>query len=79
MADNQYRYDTRDENGEWVRFETGNAKNMNTPTLNDEFKNRLKDENRKTDEIEVGEKRPIVESPSRNEIQRIEELGPLLV
>lgn len=28
MADNQYRYDTRDENGEWVRFETGNAKNM---------------------------------------------------
>lgn len=46
----------------------------NTPTLNDEFKNRLKDENRKTDEIEVGEKRPIVESPSRNEIQRIEEV-----
>lgn len=33
-------------------------------TLNDDFKQRLKNENRYQDEKEVGEKRPILESPS---------------
>ncbi|PKY54022.1 hypothetical protein RhiirA4_472575 [Rhizophagus irregularis] len=65
MADNQYRCDTKDENGEWF----GGILQEYT-TLNDEFKNRLKDENRRTDEVEVEEKRPIVESPSRNEIRK---------
>ncbi|RGB41438.1 hypothetical protein C1646_752113 [Rhizophagus diaphanus] len=32
-------------------------------TFNDNFTKRLKDENRKTDEKEIGEKRPILESP----------------
>ncbi|GBC13271.2 hypothetical protein GLOIN_2v1780646 [Rhizophagus irregularis DAOM 181602=DAOM 197198] len=38
------------------------------------FKKRLKDENRKTDEKEIGEKRPILESPppreSKKKLQR---------
>lgn len=32
-------------------------------SLNDDFKIRLKDENRLTDEREIGEKHPILESP----------------
>ncbi|PKY61304.1 hypothetical protein RhiirA4_486094 [Rhizophagus irregularis] len=34
-------------------------------TLNNDFKQRLKNENRYTDEKEIGEKRPTVESPSK--------------
>ncbi|EXX78499.1 hypothetical protein GLOIN_2v1777702 [Rhizophagus irregularis DAOM 181602=DAOM 197198] len=41
-------------------------------TLNDDFKKRLKDENRKTDEKEIGEKRPILESPPPRELKKEE-------
>ncbi|RGB30654.1 hypothetical protein C1646_765080 [Rhizophagus diaphanus] len=37
--------------------------------LNDDFTKRLKDENRKTDEKEIGEKRPTLESPSPKELK----------
>jgi mRNA deadenylase 3'-5' endonuclease subunit Ccr4 len=41
-------------------------------TLYDDFKKRLKDENRKTDEKEIGEKRPILESPLPREFKKEE-------
>uniref|UniRef100_U9SP98 Uncharacterized protein n=1 Tax=Rhizophagus irregularis (strain DAOM 181602 / DAOM 197198 / MUCL 43194) TaxID=747089 RepID=U9SP98_RHIID len=41
-------------------------------TLNDDFKKRLKDENRKTGEKEIGEKRPILESPQKREVKKEE-------
>ncbi|PKB92848.1 hypothetical protein RhiirA5_443164, partial [Rhizophagus irregularis] len=34
-------------------------------TLNDDFKKRLENENRHQDEKKIGEKRPILESPSK--------------
>ncbi|RGB22647.1 hypothetical protein C1646_677699 [Rhizophagus diaphanus] len=41
-------------------------------TLNDDFKKRLKDEDRKTDEKEIGEKRPILESLPPRELKKEE-------
>jgi hypothetical protein len=42
-------------------------------TLNDDFTKRLKDENCKQDEREVGEKRPMLESPSPRKPKESEE------
>ncbi|CAB4488741.1 hypothetical protein RhiirA5_424907 [Rhizophagus irregularis] len=42
-------------------------------TLNDDFKKRPKDENCKQDEKEVGEKRPVLESPKTRQSNKPEE------
>ncbi|GET65918.1 hypothetical protein GLOIN_2v1472033 [Rhizophagus irregularis DAOM 181602=DAOM 197198] len=42
----------------------------NITTLNDDFKKRLKEENWRTDKVEVGEKQVLVESPSRSESEK---------
>ncbi|PKB91942.1 hypothetical protein RhiirA5_446851 [Rhizophagus irregularis] len=42
----------------------------NITTLNDDFKKRLKEENWRTDKVEVGEKQVLVKSPSRSESEK---------
>ncbi|GBC23227.2 hypothetical protein GLOIN_2v1472033 [Rhizophagus irregularis DAOM 181602=DAOM 197198] len=42
----------------------------NITTLNDDFKKKLKEENWRTDKVEVGEKQVLVESPSRSESEK---------
>lgn len=57
-----------------ISLAEGNAIMQEYTTLNDEFKKRLKDENRRTDEAEVGEKRPILDSPPPRNSKKDEEM-----